>query len=510
VIFFGFLFVALVLSQLRWLRVAQREHYLPGSAAKFAMRWWFSSPANIVIFILTLGFVVATIAFSAASLGVALLVAVAPFGLSLRGRTSKLVWTRRLRLLSITTALVWVIPVAILLVVTTVDIGVRLATVLLVLSPVFVDFAMLVTTPIERRLAQKFVNEARRRLQRVQPIVVGITGSFGKTTTKQYVSHLLSMHHVTLASPRSFNNQAGLARAVNELLVPGTEVFIAEMGTYGPGEIRGLCRWIPPQIAVITAIGPVHLERFRDISVTLSAKAEIVETANDVVLNGDDDLLRRLISPLREQGKRVVAVSAIDDLADLCLRAEGDEIVLYRHGRQIARQNLVASMRPPALTNVACAIGVAMFIGDDPVECFHEIRKFERPPNRLSETTGSTGVTIIDDTFNSNPAGADLAIERLGLLGSNMVRRVLVTPGMIELGRSQRQANRRMMRQASAVCTDIVIVGRTNRRALRAGATGRVHLVLAAHRDEAVAWVKSNLTEDDIVLYENDLPDHYA
>jgi len=497
-------------SQLRWLRVAQREHYLTGSATRFAFRWWSSSLVNFVIFLLTLLLVLATFSLSASSVGVSLLMVIAPLGLSLRGRTSKLVWTRRLRLLAITTALLWVLPVIFVTAVTSSDTGVRSATLLLVLAPLLVDFSLWLTAPIERRLSDRFVIEARRRLQRVQPLVVAITGSYGKTTTKHYVAHLLSLHHVALASPRSFNNRAGLARTVNELLVPGTEIFIAEMGTYGPGEIRELCQWIPPRISVITAIGPVHLERFKDLSVTLAAKAEIAEHANDVVLNGDDELLRRLVSPLREQGKRILVVSATDEHADLCLRSEGAEIVLYRHGRQLARERLAEELRPPALTNAACAIGVAVLLGDDPVESFQEIRRLDQPQNRLTETTGSTGVTIIDDTFNSNPAGAELAVERLGLLGQRKQRRVLVTPGMIELGRRQRQANRKLAKQASAVCTDILIVGRTNRRALLAGATGRVHLVLAQHRDEAVAWVKSNLTDQDIVLYENDLPDHYA
>lgn len=500
----------MVSSQLRWLRVAQREHYLTGSATKFSIRWWSSSLVNRAIILFALLLAVATFSLSASLLAVSLLMIVAPLGLSPRGRTSKLVWTRRLRLLAISTALLWVLPVILVTAVTSSNTGVRIATLLLIFAPILVDLSMWLTTPIERRLGERFVVEARQRLQRVKPLVVAITGSYGKTTTKHYVAHLLALHHVALASPRSFNNRAGLARTVNELLVPGTEIFIAEMGTYGPGEIRELCEWIPPQIAVITAIGPVHLERFKDLSVTLASKAEIAEHARDVVLNGDSELLRRLVSPLREQGKRVLVVSAIDEHADLCLRGEGEEIVLYRQGKQIARQYLEEELRPPALTNVACAIGVAVLLGEDPVECFQEVRRLDQPPNRLTETTGSTGVTIIDDTFNSNPAGAELAVERLGLHGATKRRRVLVTPGMIELGRRQFPANRKLARQASAVCTDIVIVGRTNRRALRAGATGRVHLVLAQHRDEAVAWVKSNLTGEDIVLYENDLPDHYA
>ena len=508
-IFLCVLLFSLACALVRWLRVAQREHYLAGSATRFAMRWWLSSPVNVALSFLTLFLGVATLWITASSLGVSILMIVAPLGLSLRGRTSRLVWTRRLRLLAIATLSISVFPVVAVTGLASMAAGVRLATLLLILGPMLVDLGMLTTAPIERRLGERYVVEARQRLQRVQPRVVAITGSYGKTTTKHYVAHLLELHHVVLASPRSFNNQAGLAITVNDSLVPGAEIFVAEMGTYGPGEIRRLCHWIPPEIAVITAIGPVHLERFKDLSVTLASKAEIAERASVVVLNGDDELLCTLVSPLREQGKRVVVVSENDRTADLCLFGDGEEIVLYRHGIELARQRLAKEIRPPALTNVGCAIAVAIVFGDDLLECFQEVRNLDQPPNRLTENLGTTGVTIIDDTFNSNPAGAEVAIARLGLLGEAKRRRVLVTPGMIELGKGQYSANRKLAKQASAVCTDLVIVGRTNRRALRAGASRRVRVVLASHREEAVAWVKSNLAQADIVLYENDLPDHY-
>src|SRR5207249_5358377 len=115
-----------------------------------------------------------------------------------------------------------------------------------------------------------------------------VAGSYGKTGTKNAVAHLVAGSMQVVATPRSFNNRAGLARAVNEGLAPGTDVFVGEMGTYGPGEIAELVSWCPPDIAVITAIGPVHLERMRNEDVVLRAKAEILEPASVAVLNVDD------------------------------------------------------------------------------------------------------------------------------------------------------------------------------------------------------------------------------
>src|SRR4029079_4270560 len=119
-------------------------------------------------------------------------------------------------------------------------------------------------------------------------------GSFGKTSTKEYLKALLAQQFEVVASPASFNNLAGVARTVNEHLHPGAEVFIAEMGTYGPGEIRELCAWLKPRISVITAIGPVHLERMGSLDGVLAAKREILDTAEIAVLNVDDPRLAGL------------------------------------------------------------------------------------------------------------------------------------------------------------------------------------------------------------------------
>ena len=164
--------------------------------------------------------------------------------------------------------------------------------------PFLVDASLGLLAPFEHLSGQRYVRRASAVLARVQPVVVGITGSYGKTTTKGYVVHLLAGDRSVVASPRSFNNRAGLTRTVNEHLAPGTEVLVAEMGAYGPGEIAAMCSWLQPEIAVITAIGPSHLERFGTLDRTLSAKSEIASGARVVVVNADDDRLEGLAKHL--------------------------------------------------------------------------------------------------------------------------------------------------------------------------------------------------------------------
>jgi UDP-N-acetylmuramoyl-tripeptide--D-alanyl-D-alanine ligase len=350
-----------------------------------------------------------------------------------------------------------------------------------------------------------FLRRASDRLAQVAPTVVAITGSYGKTSTKGYVTHLLSGSQVVVPSPRSFNNLAGLATAINDGLAPGTQVFVAEMGTYGPGEIAQLCAWIPPDISVITAIGPVHLERMGSEECIAEAKAEILERAAVAVINIDHRLLAPLADRAQAQGKKVWRCSASDPGADVTVRPGSDGLQVEVGGQSVS----VDGLRAPA-TNVACAIAVALEMGVPFDVVARRLPGLPAAEHRQSVTVGQRGQTIIDDTYNANPAGAADALATLQRLGGEAQRRVLVTPGMVELGSRQVAANREMVAGSAGVVTHLVVVGTTNAAALVAGAAGStMEVVKVRHRSDAVAWVSAHTQAGDVVLYENDLPDHF-
>jgi len=487
----------------RWLRVAQREHYLPGSTTRFAWRWWalgFPASALAAVALAAAG---TAFAYPVLSLVTAAIAIVGPPFLRVRGRTSPLTFTPRLRRL----AALWAVLQAVVI---GAGILVQHAAAVAALGvcavPFVVDAAAAVLSPIERRLVTPYVTAAQARLAQVAPTVVAITGSFGKTSTKQHVAHLLAGSRTVVASPASYNNRAGLARAINEQLLPGTDVFVAEMGTYGKGEIAELCRWCPPAIAVITAIGPVHLERFRTEDAIVAAKSEITETAHTVVLNVDDPHLAALASRLAAAGtKSVVRCSAVDPAADVCVEAAPGVVTIHVGGSVVGSDiSLPGSVRP---TNLACALAVVLALDVAPEVAISRIAGLPTVPNRLASGEAPSGVWVIDDTFNSNPSGARVALAELAARGGGG-RRVVVTPGMVELGPLQFGANRAFAEEIARVATDLVIVGRTNRRALRAG-SAPLRPICVRTRDEAVTWVRATLGPGDAVLYENDLPDHY-
>lgn len=479
---------ATAVSGLRWLRVAQREHYLPGQVSRFAWRWWSLGPNAILLVAWILGVSLAAAGRPLPALFGAAAMGVGPFGLSVRGRTSKLAWTRRLK----TLAAVWAV-----LQLALAAFGPVTAALGAGLVPVVVDLALALTAPVERRLAEPWVDKAKARLAQVRPTVVAITGSYGKTSTKGYLAHLAAGARQTVPTPRSFNNRAGLARAVNEALVPGTEVFIAEMGTYGKGEIAEMCAWCPPDVAVITAIGPVHLERMGTEEAITEAKAEILERARVAVLNVDNPHLAALAERLP------IPVRRVSEL-------QGDVVV--HDGRVTVDGEPLGEVDPtlPA-TNVGCAVAAALEVGVPKPTIAERLGGLTPADNRLTTTTAASGAAILDDTYNANPAGAAAALAALVRLGQDGAKRVVVTPGMVELGPVQYDANRDFAAEASrAAATHIVVVGHTNRRALLAGAAaGTAQTLAVEHRGQAVEWVKANLGPGDVVLYENDLPDHF-
>lgn len=487
-------------ASLRWLRVGQREHYIPWSVTRFEGRWLRSSPLNLVLGATTAGAAVVALWWPYAALPAAAGVLAWPIGLGLRGRTAGLAWTPRLRRLAGVSAVPVVGAVAIGFGLGSFTAGAAAAALLV---PQAVDLGLAATIPLERRLSGGFVDRAARRLRAVAPTVVAITGSYGKTSTKEYARHLLAGSCHVVASPASFNNRLGLARAINDGLDSGAQVLIAEMGTYGPGEIADLCRWIPPDVAVMTAVGPVHLERFGSLEAIARAKAEILAGAAVAVVNWDDPLVRRAVEG--RSGLRVVRCSTTAADAEVAVVAEGETLVVRVAGEEAGRLP-VGGVFP---MNVACAVGVAHALEVPTPRIGERLAGLPRPQHRGVEGRSEAGVLIIDDTYNSNPAGARAAVERL--VAAVPGRTVVVTPGMVELGRIQAEENRALGAFAASRASDLVIVGRTNRRALLAGARqGTARIRAVAHRPEAVAWVEANLGEGDGVLYENDLPDHYA
>jgi UDP-N-acetylmuramoyl-tripeptide--D-alanyl-D-alanine ligase len=277
---------------------------------------------------------------------------------------------------------------------------------------------------------------------------------------------------------------------------------------------------------VITAIGPVHLERMGSEEKIAAAKSEVLAGARVAVLNVDNPHLARIAGRLADTHPSITRVwrcSALDRRADVCVVDDQGTLRVFARsttettaaGHEIARADAVDA---PA-TNVACAVAVALELGVTVDAVAARLGDLPTAPHRRQLVAHRSGATVIDDTYNANPAGAAAALQLLARLsGSDTGRRIVVTPGMVELGNRQVDENAKLGEAAAKVATDLVVVGQTNASALLAGVARSTsagtngtgpRLVRVATRDQAVAWVSEQVKSGDAVLYENDLPDHF-
>ena len=370
--------------------------------------------------------------------------------------------------------------------------------------------------PVQSAINARYVRAARRKLAEVAPIVVGITGSFGKTSTKSTVAGLLGDSDDVLATPGSFNTPLGVCRTINERLTRSHRYFVVEMGAYRRGDIRELCDLVRPSIGVLTAVGPAHLERFGSMEAIRRAKYELVEALprdGVAVMNCDDVEVRSLAD--RTTNTRVVRYGLTPEAcADITTShvgiTEGGmalEIVDARSGERLDVTTRLVGAH--AATHVLAAVAVATSVGRKLSSLADAIAALEPVEHRLEILDGTGGVTVIDDAYNSNPEGAAVALDVLDAMPAR--RKVVVTPGMVELGDVQFEANERFGERAASVADALIVVARVNRAAITSGArraSRSTELIAVDSLEQARDELKRLLQAGDVVLFENDLPDH--
>lgn len=382
------------------------------------------------------------------------------------------------------------------------------------LLPVLLVAANALLAPYERAVQRGYRGEATTLLQRVHPFVIGITGSYGKSSAKSMLAHLLQYKAPTLAASGSVNTMMGLTRHIREHLVAGHEFMVVEMGAYGIGSIRRLCAFTPPHAALVTAVGDMHLERFGSLENIFIAKRELAEalpSAGILVVNADSPNALRIARTVADRRVFLYGEHAQEDL-DTRL----EEVRFTTHGTQFvlrtktARYECVTPIHGrPIVLNLAGAFTTAVALGLDPDVAVAAMRSIRPVANRL-EVVEDRGITWIRDAYNSNQYGFRAALEVAAALPART--RVLVTPGVIELGSAQAEVNTQLSKAAAAVCDYTLVVSPTNRAAFVAGhhAAGRDdRLVTVASRTDAFQWIKEHVSAGDLVLLENDLPDLY-
>lgn len=389
--------------------------------------------------------------------------------------------------------------------------GVQIAPIALVLAKVLWD-------PFEARNNRRFVEEARDKLAQLHPTVVGVTGSFGKTSVKHILSHVLGTQAPTLTTPGSVNTELGITRIIREKLGARDRFFLCEMGAYGPGSIARLCRLAPPDIGVITAIGHAHYERFRSLDTVARAKFELAEA---VVARGGTVVVSQQVlgfEPAREFVERFrqqVLVVGPEHGADLQVLAveqtvDGTSVEIDWKG---ARHRLTAPLFGEHHGgNMALAFGTAVTLGAAVEDVVLALRTCPQIKHRSEVKHHPSGAVIIDDAYNSNPVGFAGGLLLLDLLRREGGRRILVTPGMVELGEAHEREHAKIGECASRHVDILLAIMPERLSSMIASyeALAPEGVVLPQpDLEAALSWIEQNLRAGDALLLENDLPDLY-
>lgn len=381
-------------------------------------------------------------------------------------------------------------------------------------SWIVVFMALFILMPLERYINARFRRDAEHILAGNKDMkVVGITGSYGKTSTKHYLHRILSEKYETLMTPGSFNTPMGVVRTVREMMKPYTEVFICEMGAKQKGDIKEICDIVNPEIGIITAVGPMHLETFKTIENVQSTKFELADALPSdglIVINNDFEYCanREVSNTNCIRYSTTNSKDADYKATNVKYDAEGTTFnIVCPDGKELPfRTHLIGECN---VSNLIAAIIVAMKLGVEEEKIRVGVKKIQQVEHRLSIKRTPANVTIIDDAFNSNPSGAKMAIDVLSQF--NEGRRIVVTPGMIELGEKEFELNKALGKYIGQNTDYAIVVGHYNREALLEGLKSTAmpyeNIRIADSFNDAQKILSAILQSGDTVLYENDLPD---
>ena len=321
----------------------------------------------------------------------------------------------------------------------------------------------------------------------------------------------------------------GICKVIRGELTPEHEIFIVEMGAYKRGDIRELCNLASPEIGILTAVGPQHLERFKSIENIAKTKYELIESlplSGLAVFNCDNEICAELANkreqsgnPVRRYATEPFSVPSVSDSAELTAAniRHTDAGLAFTARVSIGSGEITeAEIRTQLLgkhnvSNILAAMAVAVECGMTLEEIRVAIANVEPVPHRLQLTSNGGDVTIIDDSFNSNPVGAEAALEVLTEIQGR--KKVLVTPGMVELGEREYEENKRLGERAADVCDLVILVGPTRTTpildGLKAAQYPSQQIIVALNLEEVKQHLATQVQAGDVVLFENDLPDNY-
>ncbi len=379
-------------------------------------------------------------------------------------------------------------------------------------TPILTVLTKIINSPLENLIGRHYINDAKRILKSYASLkVIGVTGSYGKTTTKFILNRILSERFNTVCTPQSFNTPMGVVRTVREKLKPQTEIFICEMGAKKTGDIKEICDIVNPDFGIITSVGEQHLDTFKTVDNVFKTKFELYDA---VIRKGGVCLANAEsegISSRRDKCEKAVFFGeGTDYYADnISYSSAGSVFDLHLRGEVITLKTKLLGRHSIADILSAAALAHILGVGADDIKC--AVAALTPAEHRLELKPFNNGSLLIDDAYNSNPEGC---LEAVRVLGSfEGMKKAVITPGLIELGSREYDCNFALGLEAAKYCDIIILVGK-NRSvplsdAVRSTGFDTDNLYVVSSFKEAMDLYLTMCDKNSVVLLENDLPDNY-
>lgn len=372
----------------------------------------------------------------------------------------------------------------------------------------------IVLKPVEKHINNWYINDAKRILaEQKDLIIVGITGSYGKTSTKHFLEKILSEKYNVLMTPGSFNTTMGVVRTIREYLKPTHQVFICEMGAKQINDIKEICEIVNPKIGILTSVAEQHLDTFKTLENVRKTKFELIDSLPQdglAILNGDYEIIKNTKKTKPSEYFSVDNSSCDYSAKNIKFSPQGTEFELYHFDEKVAELS-TPLLGTYNISNIISAIVCAVKLGLSWQQIKFGVHKLQAVEHRMEIKPGPNGVVIIDDAFNSNPKGAKMALEILSQFTD--CKKIIITPGIIELAEREDFYNSELGKQIAKSADIAILVGREQTKAIYEGLKSENYpeqqIYIAQGLNDAAVYAYSQAQAGDVILFENDLPDYH-
>ena len=384
--------------------------------------------------------------------------------------------------------------------------------------PVFMPFILIIafyiTYPFEKLNYIRYLMKAKKKLARHPSLIkIGITGSFGKTSTKFVLCQILESKYKVCCSPESYNTPMGLCKVILNQLSLEDEILIAEMGARHKGDIKYLCNFINPRYGILTGVGNQHLETFKTRNAIEMTKIELPQSLGAdgaAVFNADNNTAKRLSALISNTKVILTGCGGNYGVRAENIVAEADktsfDLIIYGHEPIRVTTSLIGEHN---VSNILTAAALSYELNLTPEEIARAVCAL-RPVEHRFKISQSNGVTIIDDAFNASVESTNAALKALKNFTG---RKIVVTPGLVELGQDEWRENLEFGKNLSTVCDYVILVGKKKSvpiiMGLKDEGFGESAYYVACDLKDASDHLKQLLRPGDVVLFENDLPFDY-